>query len=427
MKNLTFVLALFLSVSLNAQIDTVNTGTSGNSGDGDPLRTAFTKVNANDIYLDANIDSSHAVFNYTDSTITDSRYIDFDLADGWVMQEGRVGWNDEDKTLEAGLDAGSVLQIGQEIHVRSVNKTGVQIDDGDVVYVSGAQGNRPTIVPASDTSSFAILTLGVATQDIGNNNIGYVTIIGLVRGYDTRNFRAGNVLWLGTEPGTLDTIRPDAPKTAVTLGVALNSTEDGVIAVRPVVVQRLSWLSDVKARGTQNANDFLVWNGDSLFWQADSVLVADSIKIRVLDYDPPHGVMVFADSAEVLSLTEDTWAKITNPYDSLYAIIETNDITVDGDSITIQIPGDYIMSVTMSFNGNQQDVYHMAIYVNSLITRFESHRKTSSQDTGYFGINGYLDDLAVGDDICIKIQNTANNNDPTLISSQVIIYMLHPK
>lgn len=424
-KLLTGLILIALGLTSFGQVDTVEIATLRQSEKGG--RAATRIQNANDLLLQAKGDSSVAVFNYRDSIITDIRFIDFDLDDGWSMQEGRAGWNDDDKTLEIGLDQGSVLQIGQEVHVRAVNKTGVQIDDGTVVYVSGAQGNRPTIGLASDTSATAILTIGLATQDIGNNNIGYVTLIGLVRGYDTRNFRAGNIVWLGTTPGTLDTIRPSAPNIAVNLGVALNSTEEGIIAVRPTIVQRLSWLSDVSARDNQSDNNLLVWNEVSLLWKADSVVTLDSINTRVLDYNPPHGIMVFSDSAVVLDLTQNIWAKVTNDYDSLYAIIEADGILVDGDSMTIVTPGDYLMLVTMSFDGNTQDNYHMAIYVNSVITRFESHRKTSNNDTGYFGINGYLDNLAAGDDVCLKIRNTINNNDPTFISSQIIMEMSHPR
>ena len=159
----------------------------------------------------------------------------------------------------------------------------------------------------------------------------------------------------------------------------------------------------------------------------DSTIVADSISTRVLNYNPPHGVMAFADSALTLDLTQNIWSKITNDQDSLFAILDAVGITVDGDSMTIITPGDYLMLVNASFDGNANDRYHMAIYVNSVITRFESHRKTSNNDTGYFGIFGYLDDLKAGDNVCIKIQNTVNNNDPTFVSSQVILDLIRSK
>jgi hypothetical protein len=252
------------------------------------------QINTNDGWFLAKIDSFSIFLFPADSSLRYVDYIDFNVDVLPSHQEGRVHWNDDDKTLEAGLDQGSALQIGQEIHMRSTNKTGVQIDDGAVVYVSGAQGNRPTIALASDTSATAILTLGVVTQDIIDNGIGYTTLTGLVRGYDTRSFSAGDVLWLGTTPGELVNVRPPAPQTAVTLGVALNSTEEGDIAVRPVVVQRLATLSDVDARGKQSNWDMLYWRSDSLKWDLTEG------KMNLYDLD------VYADNAAAISGGLDT-------------------------------------------------------------------------------------------------------------------------
>ena len=85
------------------------------------------------------------VFNANDDV--NVKYIDFDLLYTDGNYEGRLQWNNEDGTLEYGLAGGNVnLQIGQEIVVRVTNKTGTDIPDGSAVYVSGAQGQRPTIV-----------------------------------------------------------------------------------------------------------------------------------------------------------------------------------------------------------------------------------------------------------------------------------------
>jgi hypothetical protein len=208
-----------------------------------------------------------AVFNWEDKTINLVRHVYFELEQGGDLEEGQMAWDSIDKTISVGLDAGSALQIGQEVHMRATNKTGATIPDGRAVYVSGSIGSRPTIVPATDTSITAILTLGVTTQAIENNKTGYVTIIGLVRGVDTRVFSPGDVLWLGEEPGILTNVRPEAPSHAVTLGVPLNSLEEGLLAIRPTAVQRLAWLSDVDARDEQTNWDMLRWMGDSLKWK----------------------------------------------------------------------------------------------------------------------------------------------------------------
>ncbi len=228
------------------------------------------------------IDTANALKSIykTDATLEGVRYIDYDLEDGWVMKEGRAGWNDDDKTLEVGLERGSVLQMGQELHVRATNKTGSPISDGQVVYVSGASGNKPTITLANnENAATSFTTIGIATQDIANNQTGYVTLFGLTRGIKTDDWPEGSILWLDSIDGAKTDVRPIAPNIAVVIGVVLRShATEGIIGVRIIPVFRLAWLSDVKAQGAQTHWDILYWNNDSLRWELnDGVIVVDSI------------------------------------------------------------------------------------------------------------------------------------------------------
>jgi len=157
------------------------------------------------------------------------------------------------------------------------------------------------------------------------------------------------------------------------------------------------------------------------------IVWVDSLKSRVLDYLPPHGGMTFADSATVIALSQNVWSKLTGPVTNVYTIIDADDITFAGDTMTIEIAGDYVIFMGLSFEGSPSDVFHVAIYINGVITPFEMHRKTSNNDTGNMHMNGYLDNLAIGDDISFYIRNTGDNDDATLVSSQVTIFMLHPR
>ena len=244
------------------------------------------RLNHNFSFLDGMTDSSRIIFNYRDSTITILRYADFDLEDGWTQQEGRVGWNDDDKTLEVGLDAGSVGQLLQEIHARTLNDTGDTIFDGRAIYISGAQGSRPTIAMGNNNSDTAYAIIGLSTQEILDDRVGYSTMLGLVRGVNTSAWPAGTVLWLDSINGGLTATRPIAPRIAVVMGVVIRSNaNDGVIGVKVIAVPRLAWLSDVKAQGAQTHWDILYWNQDSLRWELnDGLFVADSIATGAIYY-----------------------------------------------------------------------------------------------------------------------------------------------
>lgn len=152
----------------------------------------------------------------------------------------------------------------------------------------------------------------------------------------------------------------------------------------------------------------------------------DSAVIASLDYDPPHGAMNFSDSATVIALTQDTWVKLTGPGGDLFIVRDQDDITIAGDSITIEVDGDYMLWVGVSFNGTQNAIFHIAVYKNGAVTDWEMHRKTAANDTGNMGMPTYIQNLVAGDDLSLWIENTGNDGDATMVSGQVVITMLHP-
>lgn len=71
MKKLCLVLLCLLAFSARAQLQTINVGTSPNDHLGDPLRTAFSKCNANFTYLMSRINTTTNyvyVTNYVTAT-----------------------------------------------------------------------------------------------------------------------------------------------------------------------------------------------------------------------------------------------------------------------------------------------------------------------------------------------------------------------
>jgi len=177
--------------------------------------------------------------------------------------EGLTYWDDDDKTLNLMTEVdGTTIQTGQEMVVRCTNKTGVQIDNGDVVYVSGAQGSRPTIALAdAGAGATSDATIGVVTADIADNATGYVTTFGLVRGLDTSAFTAGDVLYISSTAGALTNVKPVTPAHAVKVGTCLFSNNgSGIILVSVINGEHLGDLHDVLLT-SEAANEGLFYNG----------------------------------------------------------------------------------------------------------------------------------------------------------------------
>lgn len=149
--------------------------------------------------------------------------------------QNQAYWDAGNHTVSINVDsaAGVSLQLGQEQYVRAVNKTGVTIPNGSVVYINGAQGNRPTIMLAQADSVSTSSIIGVATQNIANNAEGFVTTLGVVNGVNTTSYTEGDNLYLSaTTAGGLTTTAPSSPYFTTFVATALNSTVNGSIFVR---------------------------------------------------------------------------------------------------------------------------------------------------------------------------------------------------
>lgn len=150
------------------------------------------------------------------------------------LATGMSFWDAPNQTMSTVLDqaAGVILQHGQEVHVRCTNRTGVTIPNGSVVFINGAQGNRPTIQLAQANAIATAELIGVATQDIANNATGSVTTTGVVNSVNTSGFTAGAELYLSaTTPGLMTQTPPTSPNLVVQLGTALNSTTNGAVFI----------------------------------------------------------------------------------------------------------------------------------------------------------------------------------------------------
>lgn len=183
----------------------------------------------------------------------------------------QLRWNDTDGTYEFVLKGGNVtLQIGQEQNQRVLNHNlGYTLLNGRVVRVIGAQGNRTTVdyaIADSDTNSMTVL--GVVTEDIANNQQGFITTEGLVRDIDTSAFPEGAVIWLSPDsPGQLTATKPSAPDHLVMIGYCVRSHATvGSILVKVQNGYELGELHDVLLTAVANG-DVLTYDAALGVWK----------------------------------------------------------------------------------------------------------------------------------------------------------------
>lgn len=202
---------------------------------------------------------------------TDDRFhapaIEFDLNAGATPNIGEMVWNDNDGTVEVVLKGGNVtLQVGQETVHRVVNRTGSTIHNGQAVRLAGSQGQRVEVALAqANNEENSSKIFGVATEDIANNQSGYITTEGLVRGINTSHLTEGAIVWLSPSvAGGLTTAKPTAPDHLVMVGICVIQGNNGTLHVHVQNGYEVDELHDVKYTNLQTG-DLLTRTANNLW------------------------------------------------------------------------------------------------------------------------------------------------------------------
>jgi len=194
-----------------------------------------------------------------------TNYIDFDLNPTTSIQEGRLQWNDDKKTLDLGFSQNNVLHLGQETEIYVRNTSGGPINKGEVVYIFSSSGQTPTIRKAIANSTLTSSGVGiVATTTIPNNQFGYIITNGLITNIKTNypGWAEGQYVFVSHETaGALINERPPAPFCIVNIGVIANvHANEGKILINSFRSPRLRYVCDVDRNGANQSGQFPVWD-----------------------------------------------------------------------------------------------------------------------------------------------------------------------
>lgn len=169
-------------------------------------------------------------------------YLDFRRLPPHAEAERRLCWNDDDATLNIGMEYGVSQQVGMETYARVENNTGVTIPNGTIVGFAGVgAGGALSVAPyLADGSQPSLYILGVMTHDLPDTGTqGYCTSWGYVRGFDTSAFSVGDLLYPSpTVAGAFTNVKPTAPDNVIPIAACLVSdASNGVVFVRPTIEQ----------------------------------------------------------------------------------------------------------------------------------------------------------------------------------------------
>jgi len=201
------------------------------------------------------------------------------------------------------------------------------------------------------------LFIGLASQDLSNNEYGYVTEFGKVTDIDTSDYEAGDILWFdsaGITAGALTDVEPAAPLVKIQVAAVIRSHQnEGVLFVRPTWYHELGELHDVKIT-TVADKDLLVWNSTSSYWENSKTI--DTLSANTLTASTLAGTLSTAAQTNVTSVG------------TLSSLVVSGNLTVDTNTLYVDTINDRV--------GIGEDSPDNKLHVNSgttnIVAKFES-------------------------------------------------------
>lgn len=238
----------------------------------------------------------------------------FDLLNSGFLEQNEISepatpasgllrlWSESDagfSVLKYQGNSGLVNTISEDIFVAVRNRTGVTLDKGKVVYVTGAQGQRVTVDLAKADSDSTMRAIGFLIADLSNNSNGFVKVAGTERNVNTNAFTAGDTLYVSeTTAGEVTATKPVHPNISQIVGfVLVSSPSSGELTVVP---------GDTNGQETgTNKNTYLV--GDSMAGTKTVGFVNDFT--ANLDWNPTAArTQTLQDATGTIALLSDTVA-----------------------------------------------------------------------------------------------------------------------
>ena len=167
-------------------------------------------------YIRADVDGNFAI----------SGYMDFKPLASIPWAEGRMGYSSVRQGFVVyNAEADISGNLMEEEWVPVWNDTGVQIDDGTPLYVTGTNAGLPTVAPAIADGQRVI---GLSTHNIGDDSRGYATRSGGLSGPNYSAFSNGDTTYLSpVTPGLVINVEPSWPNKVIELGIITDASNPG--------------------------------------------------------------------------------------------------------------------------------------------------------------------------------------------------------
>ena len=195
---------------------------------------------------------------------------------------GTMSWDDGDGVPTTLLKGGNVnLQVGTQVLARVYNDSGATLTLGQVVYISGAQGNRVAVrLARANVEATSYGTIGLVAETIANGAEGFIIVSGALYKLNTTGLTAGATVYLSpTTAGAITTTKPQAPDQLVVVGwVERVSATVGSIYVKVDNGYELDELHDVRIITPASGNT-LIYDATTAVWKNANLTAGTGIAV----------------------------------------------------------------------------------------------------------------------------------------------------
>ena len=206
------------------------------------------------------------------TTPTNTQVLNYDSATSKWINSDASGGGDMYKSVYDTDNDGNVDKA-ETVQIIARNSTGVTLTKGQIVYLSGATGNRPNaVLSQANSEATSSKTIGWVTANIANNSDGFIGVSGSAHDLDTSAFTAGDLLWLSpTVAGGITSTLPVQPNHAVFIGYCARShPNQGRIVFKIQNGFELQELHNVLITSVAN-NQVLTYESSSQLWKNKTI------------------------------------------------------------------------------------------------------------------------------------------------------------
>lgn len=200
----------------------------------------WVQVTGNSLYARSGANTDITSLTGITGAVSTVDYVGFDTNYATTIAAGQLGWNGNNN-LALGMFGGNVVQhIGEDVFFYV--KASATITKGQLCMFTGAVGASGVVTAAPTNGAInGQYVMGIAAENIANNNFGLIQWFGTLRNVTTNSFAEGDILYYDSAvSGGLTNVFPTSGPIVTVAAVAKSGTGSGILQIRVSVTQRIT-------------------------------------------------------------------------------------------------------------------------------------------------------------------------------------------